>query len=160
VTWAIYKDPPLIDFLKVCSQLPADERQQYEVFSGDTFNAERLAALYSLRAGPSWVLTVEGEPICIAGFDMIRAGVWQDWMFSTPIAWSKHWRLVTKTSRKVMGAMLQSSAHRLQCVSLASRVHAHRWYRTLGLELEGTLRGYGVNGEDALMFSRLRISNG
>jgi hypothetical protein len=59
-----------------------------------------------------------------------------------------------------MDFMLRETAHRLQCVSLASRIHAHRWYRPLGLRLEGTLAGYGVNGEDALMYSRLRTPDG
>jgi hypothetical protein len=92
----------------------------------------------------------------VAGFDQIRPGVWQDWLLSTPAAWDKYWRSVTKISRRVMDEMLQQGAHRLQCVSLASRIHAHRWYRPLGLEREGLLRAYGVNGEDAVMYSRLR----
>jgi hypothetical protein len=160
MSYAVYRGPSLTDFLLVVSRLPADEREQYEAFSGRTFNAEEIAAMFALKVGPAWVLTVDEAPIVIAGFDMLRPGVWQDWLFSTPEAWEKHWRLVTKVSRKVMDAMLQTEAHRLQCVSLASRIHAHRWYRPLGLELEGTLRGYGVNGEDALMFARLRASNG
>jgi hypothetical protein len=160
VTVTTYKDPGLVDFLQVAHKLPEDEREQYEAFAGEPFNPERVAAAYSLRPGPRWVLVAGGEPIVVAGFDMIRPGVWQDWLFSTPEAWTVHWRSVTKISRRVMDAMLRTSAHRLQCVSLASRIHAHRWYRPLGLELEGTLRGYGVNGEDALIFSRLRTPDG
>jgi len=97
------------------------------------------------------------EPILVAGFSELRPGVYQDWALTTPEAWTTHWRSVTKMARRVMDEMLRRGAHRLQCVSLASRIHAHRWYRPLGLELEGTLRSYGANGEDALMFSRLRI---
>lgn len=156
----VYRNPKLIDFLQVCSRLPEDEREQYEAFTGEKFDPEYVAAVYSLRPGPAWVGVVDGTPIAVAGFDMIRPGVWQDWMFSTPDAWTAHWREVTKLVRRTMGLMLQEGAHRLQCVSLASRIHAHRWYRPLGLELEGTLRGYGVNGEDALMFARLRKSDG
>lgn len=156
----VYAKPTLLDFLRVCSQLPEDEREQYECFTGEAFEYERVAAAYSLRGCPMWVLTIDDEPIVIAGFDRIREGVWQDWLFSTPAAWDTHWRTVTKYAKKVMDAMLRGEAHRLQCVSLASRIHAHRWYRPLGLELEGTLRGYGVHGEDALMFSRLRSPNG
>ncbi len=157
MTCTLYRNPVLADFLLVCGQMPPDEREQYEAFSGEPYDPEKVAAVYSLRAGPSWVLVADSHPIVIAGFDMIRPGVWQDWMFSTPAAWDKYWRTVTKTCRKVMDAMLRSEAHRLQCVSLASRVHAHRWYKPIGLRLEGTLQGYGVNGEDALMFARLRV---
>jgi hypothetical protein len=156
--FAVHRNPNLGDFVAVCLQLPADEREQFEAFTGNPYDPGQVAAAFSLRAGPSWVITADEIPIVVAGFDLIRPGVWQDWLFSTPQAWdAQHWRSVTKICRKAMDALLRGDAHRLQCVSLASRIHAHRWYRPLGLELEGTLRGYGVNGEDALMFSRLRI---
>lgn len=160
MTYQIYRGPKLVDFMHVCYQLPQDEIEQYEAFSGEKFDPDAVAAVYSLRPGPAWVLTADDKPIVIAGFDRIRPGVWQDWLLSTPVAWEKYWRGVTKYCCRVMDAMLQSEAHRLQCVSLASRIHAHRWYRPLGLKLEGTLHGYGVNGEDAYMFARLRDPDG
>lgn len=156
----LYSNPSLIDFLQVLSRLPADEIEQIEAFSGAPFNVEKVAALYSLREGPKWVLCADNRPIAIAGFDMIRPGVWQDWMFSTPEAWTDHWRTVTKHVRRVMEVMLREDAHRLQCVSLASRTAAHKWYGVLKLEREGVLRDYGVNREDAIMFSRVRYPDG
>lgn len=156
----IYRNPQLLDFIHVCHKLPADEIEQYEAFSGEGYRPDVVAAAYSLRPGPAWVIVADLAPVVIAGFDLIRPGVWQDWLLSTPAAWDKHWRGVTKIARRVMDAMLQTEAHRLQCVSLASRIHAHRWYRPLGLKLEGTLHGYGVNGEDAYMFARLRDPDG
>ena len=160
VTLTVYRNPTLVDFLRVANELPLDEREQFEAFTGEAFDPERIAAAYVLAPGPQWVICAGDKPIVVAGFKEIRSGVWQDWMFSTPEAWSKHWRGVTKIARRVMDFMLQGEAHRLQCVSLASRIHAHRWYRPLGLEQEGTLRGYGVNGEDAIMFARLRVPDG
>lgn len=157
---SIYQDPKLVDFLIVSHQMPEDERTQYEAFTGKKFDPERISSVLHQHVGPAWVITAGGEPVFIAGFDMIRPGVWQDWLLSTPSAWDTHWRGVTRICRRAMDSMLQSGAHRLQCVSLASRIHAHRWYRPLGLTLEGTLRGYGVNGEDALMFSRTRSPDG
>lgn len=155
--FATYRGPKLGDFYAVCTRLPVDEREQYEALTGSTFDVERVAAEYSLRTGPAWVFTAGGTPLVVTGFDMQRPGVWQTWFFAAPEAWAQYGRHVTRTSRHLMDAMLQSGAHRLQCVSLASRVRAHRWYRTLGLELEGPLRAYGAKGEDALMFSRLRV---
>jgi hypothetical protein len=156
--YAVYQNPGVVDFLMVCKRLPEDQVEQYEAFTGVTFDPQRVAAEASLQPGLSWVMTFDGEPEVIAGYYEIRKGVWQDWLFSGSRAWEPaHWKAVTRRCRRGMDGMLLSSAHRLQCVSLASRIHAHRWYRTLGLELEGTLRGYGANGEDALMFSRLRV---
>lgn len=160
MTLRVFSNPTLADFYMVCHRIPEDEREQAEAFTGRVYDPEATAAAYSLRDGPKWVIANDEGPIIVAGFDMVRPGVWQDWLFSVPEAWDKHWRSVTKICRRVMDAMLRADAHRLQCVSLASRIHAHRWYRPLGLQLEGTLRGYGVNGEDALMFARLRSSDG
>jgi hypothetical protein len=160
VTLRVYSNPTLADFYMVCHKLPEDEIEQAEAFTGRAFDPEAAAAAYYLRDCPKWVIAADDGPIVIGGFEMLRPGVWQDWLFSTPAAWDQHWRSVTKMCKRAMDAMLRTDAHRLQCVSLASRIHAHRWYRPLGLQLEGTLHGYGVNGEDALMFARLRTSDG
>ena len=160
MTLQVFTGPKLFDFLQVCHRLPSDEKEQYEAFSGEAYDPEKIAAIVSLRDGPGWVIVAEGKPIVVAGYAMIRPGVWQDWLLSTPEAWTTHWRGVTKICRRAMDAMLRSEAHRLQCVSLASRIHAHRWYRPLGLVQEGVLHGYGVNGEDAIMFARLRDPDG
>ena len=153
----LFKKPSLSDILLICDRLPEDEREQYEAFTGDRFDRDRMALGLASKSGPSWVLTAAGAPLCAAGFDYIRPGVWQDWMVNTPEAFGQHWRATTRHVRRVMDAMLdQTDTHRLQCVSLASRIHAHRWYAVLGLAPEGTLRAYGANGEDAIMFSRVK----
>lgn len=155
--YRVLREPGLGDFIFVLSKLPEDEIEQYEAFSGAQFDIGTVAAQYFLQGGPSWVVCYGENPLVVGGFSMVREGVWQDWMFTTPEAWTpQHWKPITRRCRKVMDAMLRSEAHRLQCVSLSSRVQAHRWYRTLGLELEGTLRCYGAGGENAMMFSRLR----
>jgi hypothetical protein len=152
----VYRRPSMVDFLWVLGQLPEEEVEQFEIFTGHNLVIDEVAATFYGRQ-TSWVLTADKEPIVIAGYDELRPGVWQDWLFSTPAAWSEaHWRTVTRRCRAGMDAMLEAGAHRLQCVSLASRIQAHRWYRPLGLEQEGVLRGYGVNGEDAIMFARVR----
>lgn len=154
--YQVFRSPTVIDFLTVCHRLPADEIEQFEAFAGEPYDPDRVAAIYSLKGGPAWVMTADDKPIAIAGFDQVRPGVWQDWMFSTPEAWSDHWRALTRQCRKGMDAMLRTEAHRLQCVSLATRTRAHRWYGVLGLEQEGPLRRYGAAGQDAIMFSRVR----
>lgn len=155
----LYKKASLVQFLMVCDELPEEEREQYEAFSGQPYDVERMALSFANRTGPNWVLCTESKPLCIAGFDYIRPGVWQDWMLTTPDCWTTHWRGVTKHTKRVMDAMLETEAHRLQCVSLRSRIHAHKWYKVLGLTLDGPLPGYGAHGEDALMFSRLRVAD-
>lgn len=155
----LYKKASLTDLLIICHRLPEDERDQYEAFTGRPYDSQEMALGCAVRTGPSWVLYCDEGPLCAAGFDYLRPGVWQDWMVSTPECWTKHWRGVTKNVKRVMDAMLTTEAHRLQCVSLRSRIHAHRWYEVLGLTLDGPLPGYGAHGEDALMFSRLKVGD-
>lgn len=157
MTFTLYRDPTLLDLLDVCHRLPADEREQIEAFTGGPYNVETYAAAYHLKSCPKWVLCNGTQALAVAGFDLVRPGVWQDWMFSTPEAWTpENWRTTTRYVRRVMNAMLKTEAHRLQCISLASRIQAHAWYRTLGLVYESTLESYGANGENALMFRRLK----
>lgn len=153
----LFRKPSLSDLLLVCDRLCDDERRQYEAFNGLKYDRDRLALALATKTGPSWVLCADLRPICAAGFDYIRPGVWQDWMVNTPEAFGRNWRTTTKHVRRVMDAMLdQDGTHRLQCVSLSTRTDAHRWYKVLGLAPEGTLRAYGSNGEDAIMFSRVK----
>lgn len=151
----LYRDPKLLDYIHVCLNLTADEREQIEAFTGRPYDAEETA-FFHCQKKPAWMLCEDEKPIAIAGFDMIRPGVWQDWMLNTPVSFEKYWRTTTKHVKRVMDAMLKQDAHRLQCVSLASRIHAHKWYAVLGLAPEAPLRAYGANGEDAIMFARLR----
>lgn len=156
--FVLYEQPKLAEILSCCSRAPEDEREQLEVFNGEKYDADRIAIAFASRTGPSWVIYGNGEPLLVAGFDYIRKGVWQDVMISTPAAWSKeNWFAVSRIARRVMDKMMETEAHRLQCVSLRSRIQAHRWYRVLGLRQEGVLEAYGSAGEDALMFSRVKV---
>jgi|SRR5690606_38901078 len=154
-TLQLYRDPHLAAFVHVCYNLTEDERDQIEAFTGRAYDPEETALMHAQKR-PAWMLCEDGVPIAIAGFDLIRPGVWQDWMLNTPTAFDKYWRTTTKHVKRVMDAMLKEDAHRLQCISLASRIHAHKWYAVLGLAPEATLRAYGANGEDAIIFARLR----
>lgn len=151
----------LIDLLELAAKLPADEREQYEAFSGNDFHFEQFAAeMYGLP-GPKWTILDDGQVLVVGGFMQRGPANWQDWLVTSPEAWSpSRWKGVTRRCRAAMDEMLQTHALRLQCVSLANREKAHAWYRVLGLQLEGQLRAYGANGEDALMFSRVRPHHG
>jgi len=152
----LYRSPKVCDFIEVCFNLRADEREQVQAYTGQPYDPEILAVQLAAKTGPAWMLCEDEHPIGIAGFDFIRPGVWQDWMVGTDHAWEKHWRAMTRHTKRCMDAILKQDAHRLQCVSLASRIHAHRWYAVIGLAPEGTLKGYGANGEDFIMFARTR----
>jgi len=155
--------PGLLELLKVCFDLPEDERNEYRIFAGREFDPEQVAIDTFQKAGPRWGLfpSIRPEaPIVIAGFDLIRTGVWQTWMLPGPLAFTEYARETTIYTRRVMDAMLKSDAHRLQCICSSGRIQAHKWYSALGLTVDGPLKGFGVAGQDAIMFSRTRALPG
>jgi hypothetical protein len=153
-----YSNPFLLDFLIVAERAPQDERDQLESLTGDKYNAEGAAVGAWNTIGPKWVFkSNEGKPLAVAGYVQQRPGVWRDFMINTPEAFADHWFSITRHAIRIMNAMfLSGQAHRLECVSLASRTKAHKWYATLGLHKEGIMRGYCANGADAIMFARCK----
>lgn len=150
--------PLLADYIYIAHHMPEDQRRQWSALGdGKPFDPETMAICLASRSGPRWTLVEpDGTPVVLGGFDMIREGVWQDFMIGTEDGWRKHWRGITKHSKRVMDLMLNTEAHRLQCVALADRTMARKWFAAVGLEYEGTLRGYGYNGEDAVMYARIK----
>lgn len=146
----LYTGVLLLDVLRVLAEAPEDQRAQYEAFTGNKWSIDGVAKHIVGLTGPKWTIALPNKPVAVAGYVPIAPGVYRDWMVTTgePISISKH-------VREVMEDMLKLGARRLECVSLASRVRAHRWYGTIGYELEGTMRKYGTGGEDALLFSRV-----
>jgi hypothetical protein len=154
----VYSNPFLLDFLIVCDKMPQDERDQLEAFTGEPYDAERAAIGNFMTYGPKWVFKTEsGRPIAVGGYVLQRKGVWQDFLISTPELWTDHWFFFTRYVVGAMKGMFQSGeAHRLQCISLASRTRAFPWYKAIGYTREGTLHGYAASGADAVMFARVR----
>lgn len=155
-----YTDPLLLDFIKVCINMPQDEREQLEAFTGEPYDIDRAAVGNYSVPGPKWVIKADDEPIAIGGFVPQRPGVYRDFMLTTATAW-KHWFTVTRIARRAMDSMLMSkTAHRLECICPSSRLEKRpevaRWYTHLQYHREGTLFGYCANGADAIMHSRVR----
>jgi hypothetical protein len=152
----VYTDPLLLDFVKVCINLPEDERRQLEDFTGEPYDIDRAAVGNYCVAGPKWVIKADEEPICIGGFVPQRPGVYRDFMLNTPAAFEQHWFAVTRIARRSLDAMLLSkTAHRLECIAHHSREKAFKWYSVLGYNKEATLYGYCADQSDAVLFSRV-----
>jgi hypothetical protein len=156
----VYTNPLLLDFIHVCLNMPQDEREQLEAFTGEKYSVDGAAIGNFTVAGPKWVIKADDEPICIGGFVPQRPGVYRDFMLTTPDAWTRHWFTVTRTARKAMDGMLKNGAHRLECITpmdrLALRPKIEDWYRLIGYTREAPLWRYCANGTDAVLFSRVR----
>jgi hypothetical protein len=114
----------------------------------------KMAAVH----GPKFVLLADGVPVVAGGFWQVRPGVWEGWQLGTMAGWEKHWRAITKITRKLNDKMLaQPDVHRLQLYGQAGRDKTFEWYeRSLGYHREATLRRYCANGADAVLFARTK----
>src|ERR1700675_3535867 len=156
-----YTNPLLLDFIKVCLNMPQDEREQLEAFTGEKYDVDNAAVGNFTVPGPKWVIKADDKVLCIGGFVPQRPGVYRDFMLTTPEAWEKHWFGVTRVARRTMDAMIKSGqAHRLECIApmvrLAARPGIEDWYKVLGYTREAPLWRYCADGTDAVIFSRVR----
>lgn len=153
----IPREPSLLDILHVCLHMRPDEVEQFQQFFGDgtPFDPDRAAAMLYLKGGVKFVLYGEdGLPYCVGGYESVGPGVMQSWMAGTPEGWTKHWRVITRASRRVIKLLFaHAGVCRLQTNCLASRRAAMRWYRSLGLKQVGTVRAFAPNGDDLALFA-------
>ena len=158
-----YTNPLLLEFIKVCWQLPQDEREQIEAFTGQPYDIDGAAVGNFMVQGPKWVAKegLDAEPLAVGGFAQQRPGVWRDFMLNTPAAFAKeNFYSMTRLCRRAMDSMLSNGAHRLECIvpakRLAERPELENWYGVLRYRREATLRAFLANGGDAVIFSRVR----
>ncbi len=153
------RDTTLVDILIVCRNLPQDEIDQIEAFSGDPFDAQNMAVQVMSMPGPKWtcIEKEKGEPIVVAGFFQIGPTIWRSFMLASDLAWDEYGMEVTLHSRAAVKKLIRGEQHiRLETMCLASRDKALEWYPKIGLEYESTLPGYGVNGESAVLYTAIQ----
>lgn len=156
-------DMTLVDAIVVGRALPRDEIEQIEAFSDETFSVESLAVQLFSAPGPKWTLRVEetGEPMVVAGLIPVGPNVWRTWFLANQRAWDEYGREVTVQTAKTLKKLLENVDQvRVETLCLATRKRAQEWYKAIGLTYESTLHGYGVNGEAAVMYVKMKGARG
>ncbi len=153
--------PMVSDVVYLARQMRSDEIAQYLAVSGfSQYDPDDAVRNFLSIPGESYVLVDDKHmPILLGGFSPVRRGVYEGWQVGTDAGWAKHWRAITKVSRRLIDGMLdREGVHRIQVCAVASRAeNTFKWYQHgLGLSVDGTLPGYCANGEDAIMFSKVR----
>ncbi len=152
----VYENPTLADFIQVVVKMTQGERENFEALTGQKYDVDSIAVGNFMTQGPKWVVYADEKPISVGGFVFQRPGVWRDFMINTPEAWGKHGFQMTRICKRAMDAMFASKqAHRVDCISMVRHANV-RWHEVLGYNLEATLYGYGADGADALIFSRIK----
>lgn len=149
------RDPRLLDCISVAMNAAPDERAQIEALSGESYDVDSVALNAFNLPGPKWVAvdTETQKPLVVAGFTPLRPGVYAAWFLADRSLWATHGRNMTRATRKVLSQMLSYGdygykCHRIERSVLSSREGAKRWYGSIGLQHESTLRQYGAGGED------------
>lgn len=103
--------------------------------------------------GPKWVAHADGAgPVAAYGAMPMWPGVWSLYMFATPHFQRVAWDVTRHIRRVMMPSLAIAGAHRAEARSAASHVEAHTWLERLGAKREATLKGYGRDREDFILF--------
>ncbi len=149
------RDLNIDNLLTVCRALPQEEFDLWRIMTGVEHTPESLAI--GLSSSTGWIIHNGDQPLAAAGYTRQRPGVWRTWMAATDLAWEPYGRETTRIVRDNIAKVLSEGiAHRVETVTLADRKRARDWYPKIGLQHESTLRGYGINGEDAVIYVALR----
>lgn len=147
----------LIDALVVIAAAEPDDMNQARAFGFDG-DDEQLAAFLFGSNGPKWTIASGSthSALAVGGFSRRRQGVYESWFLAHPDLWAYAAKEATKMVRDTIRNMLQDGAHRIETVSLSNRAQAHRWYEAIGLTREAEHPGFGVSGQAAVTYVRIR----
>lgn len=149
--------PNMMDLLYLCHRARPDEREQWEALTGREWQTDDVAIDLHSREGVGIVLLDGERPVCAGGYSPVINHVWESWMVGTMDDWDKHWRTITKVSRRLMNQLLAGDVLRLQTAVLATRTKTCEWYvRGLKMKFEGRMHSMGANGEDMDIYARIR----
>ncbi len=142
---------------QVAQAATADEREVYQQLSGEPWAPHVIAARGALLPGEHFTFLTENESVAIGGFVKMMPGVYRTWFLATDSAWKNHGPALTNcVASLIREFMAQESTRRIETITLADRSRTRRWYERIGLSYESTLRGYGCDGRDAVMYVAVR----
>jgi hypothetical protein len=139
--------------MRVCANMrPADREEIMALRWSDS--VMDLAEDTMNVPGPKWVAHLEGEgPTAVYGAAPMWPGVFSLWLYGTPHFHQVGLRLSRHIQRVMIPSLAIAGAHRAEARSLSTHTEAHGWMERLGGKPEATLKGYGKNGEDFVVYA-------
>jgi hypothetical protein len=119
--------------------------------------AERLGLAYGDMTGVQCAL-LDGKPVAIGGLIWTRPGVVSLLFYATDDFPS----VVVALTRHIAAEMTvaKAVANRIECFSMSTYTEMQQWVELFGLRPEATLRRYGKNGEDFIVYAWLHDEAG
>jgi len=121
---------------------------------GDTIDgfAEQCVAANGLNMCS---LADDGTPVAMGGIALFQPKVGTAWMVGTSRMIEKKIE-VTRFAKQAIHRSLQDGVvHRVNAFASALHLRTHPWLRSLGLIEENTLKKWGKNGEDFIIFAKV-----
>jgi hypothetical protein len=149
----------LVDCLVVAKGLPQSEIDQIEAFSGRPFSVEEIAMTLMGAGALRWTVieTATREPLVVGGFVQVGPARWQTFFLANQRAWDEHGSEVTKHAAEMLKKVFEDQEYaRIETFCLAGRQLACDWYEKIGLSYESTMKGYGANGESAVLYTLVK----
>lgn len=149
----------LVDILMVTKTLAEDEVKQIEAFSGQAVSADQLTISLMNSAAMMWTarLIEGGEPLVVGGYVQTGPTIFRSFFLANPRVWAEHGSEITDLTRDTIEKILENSEYaRLETYCLLEREDAQKWYEKIGLSKDGVLHGFGVKGEDAVLYSTVK----
>lgn len=124
-----------------------------EAFATRTDDDEGRLLTDILSCGPvSWVAGID-EPIAVFGCAPMWRGVWSMWFLATDANRRIGFPVTKLITRSIVPMLLDGGAHRLEARSMEGHDDAHAWLEVVGARREGTLKGYGRDGQDFYVYT-------
>ena len=143
----------LRDLSYVAANLRPDDREEVACQLEDW--SPGLLACISLQ-DHAYIVEINGNPEAAVGASEVRKGLWTAWSWGT----RRMWRAVPTITGFVRNVMIPDiiakGGHRAEARALARNFSAHRWLEKMGATRRCELPGYGMGGEDFILFDWTR----
>lgn len=142
------------DLFNSSMRLPAGVR--WVNFHPSLAGADAIDLTEQAMAGPSSVLMVGDQVLCLCGIVLISRHVGEAWTVINHDLAKQHPLLLTRSVRNVLDITTKSHfLHRVQMTVHSASNEAVRWAFALGFTVEALMRKYGDDQSDHFLFVRV-----
>ena len=142
------------DHLNASMRLPPGVR--WVNFHPGLAGADDIELAEQALAGPSPVLMVGDQVLCLCGIALISKHVGEAWSVINPELAKQHPLLLTRAVRRAVDITMESHfLHRVQMTVHSASNEAVRWAFALGFTVEALMRKYGDDQSDHFLFVRV-----
>lgn len=137
------------DYDEIVCTTYSQNREELAAFLGETWSACET----TIGCG-----TKEDGIIAVLTYVPLRPNVWSFGMFATDDFQKIGAQLTRLIIKRIIGAIEQTGAHRVECQSIEGYEEVHNWLEFLGLKKESLIKGFGRNGENFITFAYVKES--